>query len=98
MKRSRRWPQSLIRKAALRKKYSLAKLLLKIPEGDPIVDEWDTMPLVGNEIEAPLTTLRSIRAMRRFLRKLKRNRHGRKATARLTFPAARNQSKIMLPK
>jgi len=43
------------------------------------------MPLVGNEIAPPPATLRSIRAMRRFLRKLKRNRHGRSASARLAF-------------
>lgn len=94
MKRSRRRPLSLIRKATLRKKCSLAELLLKIPEGDPIVDEWDGMPLVGNEIEVPPATLRLIRAMRRFLRKLKRNRQGRRANAWLSFASARNQSII----
>lgn len=63
MKRARRIPPSLVRKAIIRQRYSLADLLLQIPEGAPIDGEWDAMPPVGREIEPALDTLRSIRAM-----------------------------------
>lgn len=47
MKWARLLAPSLIRKAAMRSRCSLAEFLLKIPEGDPIDREWDAMPLVG---------------------------------------------------
>lgn len=70
-----------------RPRYNLATMLLQIPEGEPICDEWDAMPLMGREIELAPVTLRSIRAMRRFLRTLKRNRRYHR------IMPARNQSR-----
>jgi len=77
MKRARRIPPALLRKTVTRPRYSLADLLLQIPEGAPIDVEWDTMPAVGQEIEPAPATLRSIRAMKRFRRKQRRKRVGR---------------------
>lgn len=78
MKPARRIPPSLLRKISSRRRYSLAEMLLNIPEGDPIEREWGEMPAVGREVEPAPATLRSIRSMRRFLRKLKRNRQAKK--------------------
>lgn len=78
MKLARRLPPSLLRKISCRPRYNLAEMLLNTPEGDPIESEWDEMPIVGREVEPAPATLRSIRSMRRFLRKLKRNRQAKK--------------------
>lgn len=73
MKRARRLPVSL-RRQAKKPRMNLAAFLMTIPEGDPIDREWDEMPAVGREIEPAPVTLRSILAMRRFLRGVKRRR------------------------
>lgn len=78
MRLARRIPPSLLRKSITRPRYSLAEMLLRIPEGDAIEREWEAMPAVTHEIESAPLTLRSLRSMRRFLRKLKRNRQGKK--------------------
>lgn len=76
MKRARRRPPALTRPVA-KPRYSLAQLLLDMPEGPPILREWDTMPPVGREVEPGPATLCTIRATRRFLRELKRKRAAR---------------------
>lgn len=74
MKRARRTPPSLAHKTSARPHYSLADLLPQIPEGAPIDAEWDAIPLVGRELEPAVDTLRTIRAMQRFMRKQQRQR------------------------
>lgn len=77
MKRARRTPPSLANKAAVRPRYSLAEMLLKIPAGAPFDEEWETMPPMGREVEPAVVTLRTIQAMKRFIRQQKRKRAGR---------------------
>jgi len=78
MKRARRTPSSLARRTVARPRYSLASLLLQMPkDGAPIDAEWDAMPLVGRELEPAVDTLRTIRAIKRFMRKQQRQRLGR---------------------
>lgn len=77
MKSARRTPPSLAHKTAVRPRYTLAEMLLQIPKGDPFDEEWEAMPPVGREIEPAADTLRTIRAMKRFMRKLRRKRVGR---------------------
>lgn len=69
MKRARRIPPSFARKAIARLRYRLSDLLLQMPEGVPIDAEWEAMSPVGGEIEPAVATLRTIRAMQRFMRK-----------------------------
>ena len=77
MKRARRTPPSHAPKIVARLRYSLADLLLQMPEGAPIDEEWETMRPVGREVEQAAVTLRTTRAMQRFMRKQFRNRVGR---------------------
>lgn len=77
MKRAHRTPPSFVHKTVVRPRYSLAEMLLQIPEGAPIDEEWKTMPAVGREVEPTAVTLRTIRAMQRFIRNLRRKRAGR---------------------
>jgi len=77
MKRARRTPPSHTHKIVARPRYSLADLLLQMPEGIPIDEEWESMRLVGREVEPALDTLRTIRAMQRFMCKQFRNKVGR---------------------
>lgn len=74
MKRARRTPPSFVHNAAVRPRYSLAEMLLRIPKGAPFGEEWETIPPVGREVERAAVTLRTIRAMQRFIRKLRRKR------------------------
>lgn len=67
MKRARRIPPLRLRKC-VRPRYKLADLIAQMPDGAPIDVAWDTMPAVGREIEPPAATLRTIRAMKRFMR------------------------------
>lgn len=69
MKRARRTPPSLAHKAAVRPRYSLADLLLQMPDGAPINAEWEAIQPIGRELEPTAITLRSVRAMRKFMRK-----------------------------
>ncbi|MBS1198184.1 MAG: hypothetical protein H6R18_1969 [Proteobacteria bacterium] len=55
----------------------MAELLLQLTEGAPIDEEWETLPPVGREVESAAVTLRTIRAMQRFMRKRQRKRVGR---------------------
>lgn len=77
MKRARRIPPSFVHKVVVRPRYSLAEMLQQIPEGAPIDEDWETMPAVGREVEPAAVTLRTIRAMQRFMRKQQRKRVGR---------------------
>lgn len=77
MKRARRRPPSLVHKAVARPRYSLADLLLQIPDGAPIDAEWEAVQPVGREVEPAAVTLRTIRVMQRFQRKQQRRRSGR---------------------
>jgi len=77
MKRARRTPPSHAHKIVARPRYSLADLLFQMPEGIPIDKDWETMRLVGREVEPALDTLRTIRAMQRFMRKQLRKKVGR---------------------
>lgn len=78
MKRARRRiPPSFTRNAVIQPRYCLADLLLQMPEGAPIYVAWDAMSPVGREIEPASATLRSVRAMRRFMRKQQRKLVGR---------------------
>jgi len=77
MKRARRTPPSHAHKIVARPRYSLADLLLQMPEGAPIDEEWEFMRPVGREVEPAAVTRRTIRAMQRFMRKQLRNRVGR---------------------
>lgn len=77
MKRARRTPPSFAHNAAVRPRYSLAEMLLQIPEGAPIDEEWETMQPVGREVEPSAVTLHTIRVMQRFIRKLRKKRAGR---------------------
>lgn len=77
MKRAHRIPPSFVHNAVARPRYSLAELLLQIPEGAPIDAEREAMPPVGREIEPAPATLRTIRAMQRLLRKQQRKLAGR---------------------
>lgn len=77
MKRARRSPPSFAQKAVARPRYSLAELILQIPKGAPIDEEWETMRPVGREVEPAVVTLRTIRAIRRFMRKQRRKQAGR---------------------
>lgn len=77
MKRARRTPPSFVHKAVVRPRYSLAEILLQIPEGAPIDEQWEPMPPVGREVEVAAVTLRTIRAMQRFMRRQQQKRVGR---------------------
>ena len=76
MKRARRIPPPFVQKAVVRPRYSLAELLLQMPEGSPIDEEWENIPPVGSEVEPAAATLRTIRAMHRFMRQQQRKRAG----------------------
>lgn len=77
MKRARRTPPSHTRKIVARPRYSLADLLLQMPEGAPIDEEWETIRPVGREVEPAAVTRRTILAMQRFMRKQLRKRVGK---------------------
>jgi hypothetical protein len=69
MKRARRKPPSHAPKTVTRPRYSLADLLLEMPDGVPIDAEWEAIQPVGKEVESAALTMRTIRATRRFMRK-----------------------------
>lgn len=77
MKRARRIPPSFAHKSVAKPRYRLGDLLLQIPGNTPIDTEWEAMPPVGREIELAVTTLRTIRAMKRFMRKQQRKQLNR---------------------
>lgn len=77
MKRARRIPPSFAHKVVAKPRYSLGDLLLQIPEDIPINTEWEAMPPVGREIDPAVTTLRTIRLMKRFMRKQQRKQLNR---------------------
>lgn len=77
MKRARRRPPSLVHKTFTRPRYSLADLLLQMPDGAPIDAEWEASQAIGREIEPAVLTLRAVQAMKRFMRQQQRKRAGR---------------------
>jgi hypothetical protein len=77
MKRARRTPPSLVHKIVARPRYSLADLLLQMPDGAPIDTEWEATQPIGREVEQVMLTLRAVQAMKRFMRQQQRKRAGR---------------------
>lgn len=61
-----------------------------MPDGAPIDEERETMPLVGREVEPAAVTLRTIRAMQRFIRKQRRKRAGRGISLRRLIDEGRD--------
>lgn len=74
MKRARRTPPSLVHKIVALPRYSLADLLLQMPDGAPIDAEWEASQPLGREVEQAVLTLRAVQAMKRFMRQQQRKR------------------------